>query len=373
MRILVLSTGVYNRRYGQQRYEFNFLNFCFRQKPYNYFRVILLNDYEIPPSWSTFNHRLKFVLCGRKIRFISKIKFVLSSFWWSIKERPDYVICGHINLSVLCLIISRLFKLKYLILTHGTDVWDLKNRLKLKALSYAHKIISVSRYTASKIERQNPHAKNKIIVLPNAVDVFKFAPDKKSISLVKEYNLDGYKSILTVARFDYADQNKGYDKVLAALPEVMKIVPRLKYILVGEGSDIPRISRLIKRLGLAEHIVLAGYVQDEDLAHYYNLCDCFVMPSKQEGFGIVFLEALACGKPVIAGNRDGSRDALLDGKLGVLVDPDNITEITQAIINILQGQVSKHLLDGVYLRKMVIEYFSLDKFSERVQALIREL
>jgi glycosyltransferase involved in cell wall biosynthesis len=93
------------------------------------------------------------------------------------------------------------------------------------------------------------------------------------------------------------------------------------------------------------------------------------MPSKQEGFGIVFLEALACGKPVIAGNRDGSKEALLDGKLGVLVDPDNINEIAEAIINILLKNAPTQFLNADYLRDMVINNFGFEKFSKKVKEL----
>jgi glycosyltransferase involved in cell wall biosynthesis len=95
------------------------------------------------------------------------------------------------------------------------------------------------------------------------------------------------------------------------------------------------------------------------------------MPSKGEGFGIVFLEALACGKPVIAGNKDGSRDALLDGELGILVDPDNIDEIAETIVKVLKKDVPEKLLDGKYLRKRVLEVYGFDKFKERVRDLLR--
>ncbi len=82
-------------------------------------------------------------------------------------------------------------------------------------------------------------------------------------------------------------------------------------------------------------MTLAGYIPEEELNDHYNLCDVFAMPSKGEGFGIVFLEAMACGKPVLAGNKDGSVDALLGGKLGALVDPDDVAQIAETLIAIL--------------------------------------
>ena len=142
--------------------------------------------------------------------------------------------------------------------------------------------------------------------------------------------------------------------------------------LVGEGNDSPRVRKLVRRLGLGKSVVMPGYVSDKGLVDYYNLCDCFVMPSKQEGFGIVFLEAVACGKPVIAGNRDGSRDALLNGKLGILVDPDDLKEIARAIIEIMESKARAQLLDREYLRGMAVEHFSVGKFSKEAGLLFNE-
>jgi glycosyltransferase involved in cell wall biosynthesis len=118
------------------------------------------------------------------------------------------------------------------------------------------------------------------------------------------------------------------------------------------------------------HVILTGFIPDDELVFYYNLCDCFVMPSKCEGFGMVFLEALACGKPVIAGNKDGSVDAVLDGELGVLVDPDNKDQIKDAIVDILKREVPENLLDGEYLRKRVTQAYGFDKFKERLKGII---
>lgn len=96
------------------------------------------------------------------------------------------------------------------------------------------------------------------------------------------------------------------------------------------------------------------------------------MPSKKEGFGIVFLEALACGKPVIAGNKDGSGEAVVDGELGLLVDPDDTKEITKAVIKILKGNIAKGLLDGEYLRRRVIEEYGFERFKTKLASFIAE-
>jgi len=128
------------------------------------------------------------------------------------------------------------------------------------------------------------------------------------------------------------------------MKEIVKEIPNAKYILGGSGDDVGRIKNLIRDNNLHEKVILTGFIPDEEIVDYYNLCDVFVMASRKEGFGIVFIEALACSKPVIAGNKDGSVDALLNGELGVSVDPDNIEEISRAIIKVLKGEADKRLL-----------------------------
>jgi len=366
MQILYLSTGIFKIRYGQQTYEWNFLSSCIKEYPYNNFRIILLNDYEIPYSWEFKSPYIKFILCGSNIRLISKIKFVLISFWSTLIGRPKLIICGHINLSPIAWIISCIFKIEYIVLTYGEDAWGIKSKFKLIALSYAHSIISMSHYTAQKIKEQVPQYKNEIFVLPASIDTQLFRPDKRSDILSKRYNLDGYKVLMTLGRLDYADRDKGCDKVIISLPKVIEEIPKVKYLLVGEGDDIPRLLKLASNLGLQDNVIFTGFIQHNELCLYYNLCDVFVMPSKQEGFGIVFLEALACGKPVIAGNQDGSREALLDGRLGLLVDPEDIDEISEAIIKILKCEVDRRFLDENFLRQSVMENFGVERFNQKL-------
>jgi glycosyltransferase involved in cell wall biosynthesis len=151
------------------------------------------------------------------------------------------------------------------------------------------------------------------------------------------------------------------------MPKIRQCIPNVRYILVGKGDDLGRVQKLIVELELQDCVTLAGFVPDRQLCDYYNLCDVFAMPSKGEGFGIVYLEALACGKPVLAGNQDGSVDALRHGELGALVNPDECDEISETLIKILQGTYPNQL---VYqpndLRNKVIQYFGFQRFQENV-------
>jgi glycosyltransferase involved in cell wall biosynthesis len=172
-----------------------------------------------------------------------------------------------------------------------------------------------------------------------------------------------------VARLAGEERYKGYDQVLRALPAVRRVVPNVHYILGGKGRDKPRIEALVHELRLEDVVTFAGYIPDHELCGFYNLCDVFAMPSKAEGFGIVFLEALACGKPVIAGNKDGSVDAVMNGKLGVLVDPDNVAEIADALMLVLTKRHPLGILqDPQRLRAEVIAAYGYARFVEILAA-----
>lgn len=332
------------------------------------FKVVILNEAHIPQELkSFFNHqeRLSFICCGRRPRVLSKIKFIFNIILNS--SNSSYVICGHINFSILCLFLKLFLKINYAVITHGIEVWQIKSILKREAIKSASLITSVSQFTAERIKEQIDNIEDKLFLLPNTVDTKLFTVKEKPKKLLEKYNLNLNKVILTVCRFSSKGKYKGYDKVIEALPKIIIDVPNIKYLLVGEGSDLLRIRKLVKRLNIEDKIVFCGSVSDEELPYYYNLCDVFVMPSRSEGFGIVFLEALSCGKPVIAGNQDGSREAVLSGKLGILVNPNNIDEIARSIISVLKEQVEPYLLDREYLRNTMLIHYGFENFSQRVK------
>ena len=117
---------------------------------------------------------------------------------------------------------------------------------------------------------------------------------------------------------------------------------------------------LIKKYGLQQQVVFTGFVPDEALADHFNLSDIYIMPSEKEGFGIVFIEAMYHNKPVIAGNRDGSVDALLNGKLGLLVNPESLEEVSCAITRMISNK-DQFLPD----RQLLMKHFSYPVYKEK--------
>ncbi len=289
-------------------------------------------------------------------------------------ERPDLIITTHVNFAPVARWLQKLFGIPFLAIGHGVEVWDIPSEQVKRALRAANRLLAVSECTRQRMAAAIGIRTDGIAVLPNTFDPEKFSPAPKPRFLLKRYGLHPDQLvILTIARLASAERYKGYDQVLRAFASVRRQFPNARYILGGRGPDRNRVLNLIRELDLGGQVIMTGYIPEYELRAHYNLCDVFAMPSKGEGFGIVFLEALACGKPVVAGNKDGSIDAVLNGKLGVLVDPDNVDEIAKALIEILSG---RHPLRILYqpetLRHEVIAAYGYEKFVERVHEILKQ-
>jgi glycosyltransferase involved in cell wall biosynthesis len=289
-------------------------------------------------------------------------------------QRPDLIISTHLNFTVAAYWLKLLTGIPYWTIAHGIDAWNITNPALKKALHHADLILAVSGYTKQRMIKEQKLDPSKIVILPNTFDANRFKIAPKPDYLLKQYKLKPEQPIiLTVARLADVERYKGYDQVLRAIPQIRQIIPDIHYIIAGKGSDRKRVEQIIAELELQDCVTLAGFVPDEQLCDYYNLCDVFAMPSKREGFGIVYLEALACGKPVLGGNQDGAVDALCHGELGALINPDDIKEIAQTLIQILKGSYPNPLIyQPEALRQKAIETFGFESFKQTLANYIEE-
>lgn len=296
-----------------------------------------------------------------KLKLIQKIFFVTKAILTVVKERPRFLICCHVDIAPLALFFKRFFYLKYAVLTHGTDVWYLKKGIKLEGLKNADTILTVSAHTKNKLIANNI-SECKIELLKDTIDTSFFHPKPINNKLVASLGLENKRILLTVGRTRSDERYKGHDTMLRVME---RLGSEYVWLVIGTGADLPRLKLKAEKLGIINKTRFLGNVTREVLVDYYNLCDCFVMPSKGEGFGIVFLEALACGKPVVGGNKDGSREPLMDGKLGFLVNPDNVEETARAID--LACSAKEDRTNPEYLTKEVEAHFGIKVFNRRVK------
>lgn len=286
----------------------------------------------------------------------------------ALQHPPDLIIATHLHFTPAACWLKQLRGIPYWAIAHGVEAWGVQRPRLQKSLQLADRILSVSNYTRERLLAEQQLDPAKISRLPNTFDASRFRIGPKPPYLLERYGLSPQQPlILTVARLVASEQYKGYVSILRAMPEIVRHIPDVHYLIVGQGNDRPHIEQLVADLGLAGRVTLTGYVPDQELCDHYNLCNVFAMPSKREGFGIVYLEALACGKPTLAGNKDGAIDALCNGELGVLVDPDNVDAIAPALIEILRGNFSHPLLyRPEALRQKVTETYGFSRFKEKL-------
>lgn len=260
---------------------------------------------------------------------------------------------------------------------HGIDVWSVggagfRNARTRRGLRVADRLLAVSRFTEQRLAEQLPEVSDRTRVFPNTVDAEQLGadPDVTDEPLRARLDLgDSGPTLLTVARLATSEGPKGYDTVVQALPCLAEQFPNVRYVLAGRGPDANRVQALAESLGVGDRLLLPGFVSDDDLPALYRAADLFVMPSRKEGFGIVFLEAMACGTPVVAGNADGSADAVCDGELGAMVPPGDVDALADAILATLGGRRP----EPEEVRRKVIERFGRDAFRRRLADHLREL
>ena len=296
-----------------------------------------------------------------RIRFATKLLICL------IKERPKRVFCGHIKLAPLIQTICQSLKIPYTVITYGKEIWEPLPDKYQKALREADKIWTISRYTRDRACETNNLNPQKFQLLPCTVDGNIFTPGPKPQHLIERYNLADAKVLMTVARLWSGDIYKGVDVTIRALPLIAQVFPNVKYLVIGRGDDQPRLAKLAADLGVAERVIFAGFVPKEELVEHYRVADAYIMPS-QEGFGIVYLEAIACGIPVLAGDADGSADPLQDGMLGWRVPHRDAEAVAVACIEMLMGEDKR--CDCNWLREKTLAAFGTDTFLQQVKQLL---
>jgi phosphatidyl-myo-inositol dimannoside synthase len=311
---------------------------------------------------------LKFYYLKTRSASWGRIRLAIVLFAYLLKNRPQRVFCGHINLAPLIRAICQPLGIPYTVLTYGKEVWETLPDPKRKALQQADRIWTISRYSRDRCCAANEIDLDRVEMLACAIDGTAFTPGIKLPELVDRYQLANSKVLMTVARLWSGDPYKGVDVTIRALPKILQAFPDVQYLVIGRGDDQPRLAKLAEELGVSDRVIFAGFVPTEDLVSHYRLADAYIMPS-QEGFGIVYLEAMACGIPVLSGDADGSADPLQDGQLGWRVPHRDPSAVAAACIEMLKGDDRR--CDGTWLRERSLDLFDKPAFAQRLKELVR--
>ena len=291
-----------------------------------------------------------------------------------VAKSANVIIITHINMAVIGLLSKFINpRCEVWLIAHGIEVWRPLSSSRKIFLKKCDKIICVSSYTKGEIIRRHNVNADKCVVLNNAIDSFMPPPSgfNKPKYLQQKYQLaDDDVVLFTLTRLAVTEQYKGYEQVIKALNKLRVNFPKIKYILSGQcdAGEEARIRQLAKQYNVEDIVILTGFISEKELADYFLLADLFVLPSKKEGFGIVFIEAMSFGLRVICGNVDGSMDAIRNGELGKAVNPDDLDEIQSTIEAYLQTPLT--VADRQNLQQLCLHYFNQDNYTNKLQQLL---
>lgn len=301
-----------------------------------------------------------------------KIHFLIRATVDGLKAKT--IIVSHINLILIAMIIKALSrKTQIIMLAHGIEVWYKIPLWKQWFIKKHIKIWAVSNYTKRILEQNHTICPANIEVLNNALDPFFCIPEKfeKPQQLLKRYQLNKDQPILlSIARITKHETEKGYNEVIKLIPQLIKEFPTLHYLLCGksDADEKHRLESFIREENLEKHISLIDFINEDELTAHYLLADTFILPSKKEGFGLVFIEAATCGCKTISGNIDGSIDAMLNGELGRMVNPDSPNEIRKSIIKSLKQPHNDQRALNIQIK--CLENFSHQNYVQRTRNLL---
>ncbi len=314
--------------------------------------LVVLNDPLFPPAALARygNDRLGRSAACRH----GKLRFMLSAL--RLGMRADRIVCGHVRQ----LFLARLAKilhpsLKYYLVAHGIEVWRPFGPLERMALRGAQRIFCVSDFTRRELAKNCPWLRpEQLAVLPNALDpAFVPAPPPPRPRT---------QVIFTLTRLNAAEAYKGVDHLIMALPLIRREMSGARLRIGGTGDDQPRLQALAQANGAGDTVEFLGFVEESRVADEFDACDLFALPSEKEGFGLVFLEAMAHGRPCL-GARAGGIPEVITEDTGMLVDYNDVPGLAAAVIAALhRSWNTETILDRAC-------HFSYENFRMRLAAL----
>ena len=312
-----------------------------------------------------FDGKVKTYATGNVPALLRTPAFALLLMAVAILEGPRLILSLHPHFSPVGVWLRRWKGVPFWVTAHGVEVWNLSGGRTRKALGKVDKILPVSRFTQNMMEQQVGLPSKRFFLLPNTYDHSRYSPGPASSELGKKLGLAGKKVLYTLGRLEPNERYKGIDEVMSVLPELLREIPNLVYLIGGKGTDRTRLEEKARSLGVANRVIFAGFIPESEKADYYRLADLFVMPGWGEGFGIVYLESAACGVPVLGSTLDASAEVIRTAEIGEAVNPKNPEELKAAIVRMLTNPRK-----GPFAK---LAEFDREAFRARVRDLLRKL
>lgn len=314
-------------------------------------------------------------LTDEKVNIVHTLRMIPQVMRTIRQESIDITIYGYILYGVIGLLLNLFRGRKYAVSVHGMDVMKLTRFFLLRwlvksILKHASSVIVNSEFTKQLMMGLGVNGERIEVVYPGVEEFYE--KSDKDAALLEKHGLSGKYVLLTLGRLV---QRKGFDMVIKSMPLIKEHVPNAVYLIVGSGPERETLEKLAQDRGVSDSVIFAGRAGDDELAKYYNLCDVFIMPSRLmeaegdvEGFGIVYMEASRCFKPVIGGSSGGVVEAVLDGETGLLVNPGSTESISEAVVRIYSDKDLAHALasKGHTRAKSQFSYKNITKGFDRL-------
>jgi phosphatidyl-myo-inositol dimannoside synthase len=301
----------------------------------------------------------------------AKWRFVLAAMACA-REKPRLVLAAHPNLAVPAMWMKRLApQTKVVVLAHGIDVWERLSSSRHAALLAADLVLAPSSYTAQKLTEVQSMPQHKIRKLPWPLssDVLKMAASPTNLPLPK--NFPASPVILTVGRWAASERYKGADDLIRAVAHLRTAFPGLNLVAVGGGDDLPRLKNIAKDLNVSAAVHFLEGISRQQLAACYARSDIFALPSTGEGFGFVFLEAMAFGKPIVGARAGGATDLVDDRVNGLLVPPRDTQALAQALEQLIRDASLRTKL-GQHGAQIIQQKYSFEVFQASFAGILAE-
>jgi phosphatidylinositol alpha-1,6-mannosyltransferase len=304
----------------------------------------------------------------------SKLRFVAAAMRAAL-HHPPIIVAFHPHLAPLAVAMKKCAPgARAIVFAHGIEVWKPLGRWRRGALQRCDFVVAPSRHTGRCVAEQQGVAAARIRIIPwslgpefegRGADVRPSArPDRFPAA-------SGAPLILTVGRWDAAEAYKGVDHLIAALATLPVTLSGVQLVVVGAGTDLPRLQRIAEEMGVSERTHFLPPMTSGALEAAYEHCDAFVLPSGGEGFGLVFLEAMSHGKAVIGGAHGGTPDVIEEGVSGYLVSYGDVAQLTQRLQQLLSDEAARHRMGARALAR-IRQDFTFERFSRDLEALLDE-
>jgi len=334
-------------------------------------QILSLNDEPGEHHLRSADHPIRFRGFGRR-----KISFLSYATWQGLSRARGklcLVLAGHPNLAPAASWVRGFSRsVQTVVMTHGVEVWNRLSPLRRGALMHTDLVLAPSQSTVGKLAEIQRIGKKKIrkLAWPVNPDLLRMADARASVQLPLGFPTG--RIVLTVGRWSSSERYKGLDDLIQATAELRKRFTDLHLVVVGGGDDLPRLRKLAVDAEIADAVNFLERVSHGELAACYANADVFALPSTGEGFGLVFLEAMAFAKPVVAAACGGTIDIVVDGVNGLLIPPHSNPSLVRAISRLLEDDSLRTIL-GQHGAKMVRHKYQFGDFKGELERILSEV